>query len=184
LTYNYLSATGGIGLNPVLDPERVLNMPHFRIAWLMAVVAIAALNFGAVRAGLKVRNQLSTPIIDLLNAGALPMANVLAIGLLVGGQRRGSRSFLLGFEAFGATALALYIAVSSLYANKLVIPYLLVFLSPLARAVGEPRSVVLILVFIALAVVVLGLPQLVFALLGGLLCRKFKNAERPIRTRD
>jgi hypothetical protein len=150
----------------------------------MAVIAIAALNFGAVRAGLKVRRQLSTPIIDLLGVGALPMANVLAIGLLAVGQRRERRSFLLGFEAFGAMALAFYVAAASLYPSELVMPYLLVFLSPLASAVGEPRSVGLILVFIFIAVVLLGLPQLVFALLGGLLCRKFKIAERLDRTRD
>jgi hypothetical protein len=43
--------------------------------------------------------------------GALPMANVLAVGILVGQQRPGSRQFLLGFEAFGAMAMVSYAAL-------------------------------------------------------------------------
>ena len=34
-------------------------------------------------------------------SGALPMANVLAVGLLIAQQRPGSRPFMLGFGAFG-----------------------------------------------------------------------------------
>ena len=40
------------------------------------------------------------------------MANVLVVGMLVAQRRPGSRPFLLGFEAFGAMALALYIALA------------------------------------------------------------------------
>jgi hypothetical protein len=149
----------------------------------MAVVAIFALNFWAVLAGLKVRPHLNTPVIDLLGAGALPMANVLAIALLVGAGRRGRRSFLVGFEAFGAAALAAYIAAASLYPRELVMPYILVPLGTVATAVGGIRSIPAVIVFLSFAVVLLTLPQLGFALLGGLLCRKFKIAERPDRTR-
>ena len=35
-----------------------MTVPRFRIAWLMTIVAIVAMDFGAVRAGLKVRRQL------------------------------------------------------------------------------------------------------------------------------
>jgi hypothetical protein len=41
------------------------------------------------------------------------MANVLAVGILVGQQSPRSRPFLLGFEAFGAMALAFYVALVS-----------------------------------------------------------------------
>ena len=161
-----------------------MRIPRFRIAWLAAIVALAAVDFAAIREGVRIRHQSRTPIIDALGLGALPMANVLAVGLLVLGTRRGSRSFLLGFEAFGAMALAAHIATASLYPTQLVMPYLLIFLSPLARAIGEPESVGLIVVFVFFAVVVLGLPQVDLALLGGLLCRKFQMAERSNQARD
>ena len=73
-------------------------VPRFRIAWVMVAVAIAALNLAVIRV------LLGSPVGELVVLGALPMANVLAVGLLIGLRRRGSRPFLLGFEAFGAMA--------------------------------------------------------------------------------
>ena len=46
------------------------------------------------------------------------MANVLAVGILIGQQRPGSRPFLLGFEAFGAMALAFYVALVSFFPDS------------------------------------------------------------------
>ena len=46
------------------------------------------------------------------------MANFLVVGLLVGHRYRGSRRFLLGFEVFGTTALALYIAMAILFSRR------------------------------------------------------------------
>jgi hypothetical protein len=68
----------------------------------MAVIAIAALNLGAIRA---VTDHLG-PVSSLLAGGALPMANVMALGLVVGCVHRRSRPFLVGFEVLGALALA------------------------------------------------------------------------------
>ena len=56
---------------------------------------------------------------SLLILGALPMANVLAVGILIGQRRPGSRPFLLGFEAFGAMALALYVALASFFGDPM-----------------------------------------------------------------
>ena len=83
-----------------------MKMPRFRIAWIMVAVAIAALDFAAIRASLDIREAV------LFVLGALPMANVLAVGILIAQQRPGSRPFFLGFEAFGAMALALFITVA------------------------------------------------------------------------
>jgi hypothetical protein len=80
-------------------------MPRFRIAWLMVAVAIAGINFAAIRALL----DLNGTAAQLLLVGALPMANVLIVGIMIARQRVRSRPFLLGFEVFGAIALALYI---------------------------------------------------------------------------
>jgi hypothetical protein len=55
-----------------------MRVPRFRIAWLMVAVAIAAVDSGAIRAMLGIRPDAAI----LLVFGALPMANVLVVGLL------------------------------------------------------------------------------------------------------
>jgi len=172
---------------------------RFRVAWAMIFVAIAALNFGALRIWsdfkrVDVYNETSTWILnrsdyhnmlvdDALVTGALPMANVLVVGLLIGLRRRRSRPFLSGFEVFGATALALYVAGAIFFTEELVMPYLNLVLKPLARTIGiRPfLSTVKLLVLASVAAVMLGLPQLAFALIGGFLFRGVRNrrAARP-----
>jgi hypothetical protein len=110
--------------------------------------------------------------------GCLPIGNVLAVGLLLGFRRRTSRPFLLGFELFGATALASYSIVASLFAMEVVIPYLHSVTQPLSDSFGRPYSLAQLLVLCSIVTVMLGLPQLVIALAGGLLFRKFRIAER------
>src|SRR4051794_23392215 len=109
-----------------------MKVPRFRIAWVMAFVALAALNFTVVRATLNAPGIIS----ELLAVGAMPMATVLAIGLLIGYRRPGSRPFLLGFESFGAMALAFYIALASCFDDEAVTPYLGLLLDPIAKAIG------------------------------------------------
>jgi hypothetical protein len=144
-----------------------VNVPRFRIAWLMIAVAIAALNFAAIRAMFGSQSR------ELLVMGGLPMASILAVGLLIGQRRPESRPFLLGFEVFGAMAVALYVAVASYFRNEVVNPYLVLFLDPIAIIVGQDQRVK-IPTLCALAVILLGWPQVVFALLGGYLSRRFK----------
>jgi hypothetical protein len=105
------------------------------------------------------------------------MANILTVGLLIGRRHRGSRPFLLGFEAFGAAALVLYLALVGLFAEGSVMPYLYLVLKPLAKTIGLH-----IPVFYSVTAVMLGLPQLAFALIGGVLSRQFAIAEWPLRT--
>jgi hypothetical protein len=50
---------------------------------------------------------------ELLVGGALPMATLLVVVLLIGYRRRSSRLFILGFESFGALALALYVVLGN-----------------------------------------------------------------------
>jgi hypothetical protein len=145
-----------------------VKMPRFRIAWGMVAVAIAALDFAAIRASLDIREAV------LLVLGALPMANVLAVGILIAQQRPGSRPFLLGFEAFGAMALALYVGLLSWRPRGLVIPYLLSLIRVLEQAVGRDRPFVFIPILCFGSVVMLGWSQVAFALIGGFLCRKFR----------
>jgi hypothetical protein len=140
-----------------------MKPPRFRIAWVMVAVAIAALDFGAIRA------VLSYPEVGLVGLGALPMANVLVIGNLFGQHRPGSRPFLLGFEAFGVMALILFFGLAICFPREVVMPYLEPFLSRIATITGQGRPFVLIPIECFVAVVLLGWPQLAFALLGGFL---------------
>ena len=64
--------------------EVTMKVARFRIAGLTVAVAIAALIFGAIRAITVLDNQRKS---ESLVVGALPMANVLAVGMLIG-QRR------------------------------------------------------------------------------------------------
>lgn len=154
-----------------------MKAPRFRIAEVMAFVAIAALNFAAIRAVWEHKPY------DLLAIGALPTANVLVVGLLIAYRRRGSRPFLLGFEAFGAIALAVYIAGMSLFPEEFATPFFNLVVKPYVTAFGPTLTTGYIVVIYCLAAVIWGLPQLAFALLGGFLFRRFWASERPDRTR-
>jgi hypothetical protein len=134
----------------------------------MVAVAIAALNCGAIRA------MLGSPPGELVVLGALPMANVLAVGLLIGLLRRGSHPFLLGFEAFGVMALAFYLALTGFSPHPWVISYLELLLEPTRSTIETDRPGVLIASICSVAVVMLGLPQLTFALIGGFLSRTYR----------
>jgi hypothetical protein len=147
-------------------------MPRFRIAWVMVAIAIAALDFAVIRASFDI------PEVGLLVLGALPMANVLAVGILIGQWRPESRPFLLGFEAFGAMALALFVAVAmaSLFLDnyRLLTSYLTPVIQPIEKSIGQNRPFVFIPIALFAMVVMLGWPQLVFALIGGSLSRRFR----------
>jgi hypothetical protein len=145
-----------------------MRLRRFRITWLMILVAIAALNFGAIRALSEYRGPIAA---GHLAIGGFPMANALAVGLLIGHRRRGNRRFLWGFEAFGATALALYIALTCRFAEELVHPYLKVAIDPLRATIRPFRSTPRLLIAYSLLSLWACLPQLTFAVIGGFLCR-------------
>jgi membrane associated rhomboid family serine protease len=56
-----------------------------------------------------------------------------------------------------------------------VIPYLSSLIRVLEQTVGRNRPFVFLLVLFFGSVVMLGLPQVAFALIGGFLCRRFKS---------
>jgi hypothetical protein len=144
--------------------------PRIRISSLMALIAVAAVDFVVAGALIEFR----TPMDDLLLLGALPMANVLFITRLLVRGRPGSRPFLLGLEVFGATALVLFVLLSAFSPG----PVLGSYLGPMVNAVRyslEPfGTVVCISILCTAAAAMLVLPQLAFALAGGLLFRRFK----------
>ncbi len=148
-----------------------MRLPRFRIAWLMVGVVIAALEFGAIRAATDNRG----PVGDSLVVGALPMGNFLVFGLLIGLRHPWSRRFILGFEVFGAAALAVYIAVATLFTEELDQSYLEIAITPVRETIGRTGWTTsrLLIAYFILAVWA-SLPLLAFALLGGCLSRKFR----------
>jgi len=91
--------------------EADLHFPRFSIAGLMAVVLLVALDCMCIK--LFMDRPYPGTIDEHLLFGALPMANVLAIGLgSLWNKRRSSTpwsSFLRGFEVCGAVALFCYV---------------------------------------------------------------------------
>ena len=76
-----------------------MKLPRFRIAWVMVFVALVAINLWAIRAlsNLQFRAYFVGPllrsqVIGILILGGLPMANVLAVGLLSVGGVAAARS--------------------------------------------------------------------------------------------
>ena len=103
------------------------------------------------------------------------MAKFLVVGLLIGHRWRGSRRFLLGFEVFGTTALALYIAMAILFTDELDQSYLELVIAPLRATLGRNGwTTTRLLIAYVIHSLWASLPQLAFALIGGLLSRKFR----------
>jgi hypothetical protein len=107
------------------------------------------------------------------------MANVLVVGLLIAQRRPGSRPFLMGFEAFGAMALAFFIVLATFFPREVVLPYLTPVLAPIGRFIGPGRPIVVIPIGALVGAVMLVGPQVVFALVGGVLSRRFKVTVTP-----
>ena len=159
-------------------------MPPFRIAWAMVLVAAIALEFAAIRALSEIQlraNINGSHTLSLMTGalalGAIPMANVLAVGLLIGLWRRGSRPFLRGFETFGAMALAFYIAAASLFTEELARPLFDLIVNHLFASLrnGPYLNNVGHLIGYSATIAILALPQLAIALIGGFLFRHFRT---------
>lgn len=165
--------------NPLRLQEAVI--PRFPINRLLVLIAQAALIFGAVRAlYYDLRTGLNANRLDVLALGALPMANILAVGSLIALWRRRSGPFLRGFVAFGSVALVFYLVIWTFYADEWVRFYVFLVLNPLRKVVGYLKPSVINLCFYSVVVVVLlGWPQLTFALIGGFLSRRFRKVEQP-----
>jgi hypothetical protein len=149
-----------------------VKIPRIRIAWVMFAIAFFAIDFTIMRALL----DYPSPLGEELLFGALPMANVLMVGLLIAQQRPRSRPFFVGFEFFGAIALASFIALALLFPGPSgpIRPYVATLLDPIEAVLGQPFSLLSLLIIWTVIVVMLGWPQVAFALIGGFLSRKFK----------
>jgi hypothetical protein len=152
-----------------------MRVPRFPIAWVMVAVAIAALDFGAIRTFLDPQSDTAELVF-----GALPMANVLLVGLLTARHRPRSRPYLLGFEAFGAIALALYIFLLTIGRGQdgPIPSYIRLVEITVVKVIGINHPLFMPILW-SFAVIMLGGPQLVLALIGGSLSCRFKVTITP-----
>jgi hypothetical protein len=145
----------------------------------MAFIALAALDFRTMRACVHYEGVTTT-----LSLGAMPMANILVVCLLIRHRRRRSSGFLSGFVVAGLMALAVFMMVSFL-AKDLLNVYIWYVYKEFFLPQGILRSLqgCFGAYYLALAVWY-GLPQLTVALVGGLSFRAFGNrrAARPNRS--
>jgi hypothetical protein len=162
-----------------------VNAPRFRIAWMMAIVALVALDCAAIRelVALKVRSTVRVYITcDSLMAGALPMANILAVGLLVGLGRWRGRPFLVGFEVTGTLALVVCVSLAVLFQEEVIAPYVDLAAEPIFRALRPGwRSPAPL--FYSIVSVMLLTPQVAVALFGGWLTRRLTIANARVSAR-
>jgi hypothetical protein len=143
---------------------------QLRLWWLLGVVMLAALDCLALRSPVSGRPLAS--IMSLL--AVLPMANILALGMMPLSQPRDLRReqlwFWGGFELAGVMVL-LILLVWSIRVPDVLREMLL----GMCRGLGVPRE----LSFLAAAVTLLA-PQLLLAYLGGRLsCRLACRDTRP-----
>jgi hypothetical protein len=137
----------------------------------MVIVAIIAIDFGAVRAFF---TEQSLPhVVAVLILGALPMTNALVVVYLISGRRRSYSPFLSGVKAAGAVALMISIASicwSSEAVERLTSPLVQPLVDDLRRR-PHPSWWDIAIIYL-LDAALFTLPQLAFALLGGYLLRR------------
>jgi hypothetical protein len=132
----------------------------------MVLIAIVALNLGFVRLCSDY-----APRHRVLGVGVLPMTNILVMSLVIGWQRRWNRRFLLGFEVFGAAAVVFYAVATIQFFRQVVLPYVLLAPMSSRAAIGPLPFTYRMLIGYFILSLWIGLPQLVFASIGGFLSR-------------
>jgi hypothetical protein len=143
---------------------------RFSLSTLMVVVLVLAVNLSA---GGPFYGLTGMEGLSLLSSGALPMASILAVGLVVLMKRPtgrpGGRRILAGFEAFGVAALFLYLACTGLFPETIHQK-----LGDLLKRIIWPGRPLFSWCLMALCL----LPQLLVALLGGWLNARYRIVRR------
>jgi hypothetical protein len=157
--------------------EAAVKFPHFTISSLMALVLLVALDVWACKALLMGGPLFVPDLSDLLVFVALPMANILAIGLYPflrsRHEQEGNRPGpgLVGFEVGGLAALLIFLACSVTMTH------------PLHEGVGHLLTSIGLVpgpVFLVGAATFLLLPQVALALVGARLARTYRFRVRLI----
>lgn len=155
-----------------------MRLPRFSVVWVMAFIALAVLSLGAIRAWLSLRTGHGVGVsgqqvkyidntFDLLGYGGLPMADLLAGGLLAGLAHPRFRPFWLGFELFGTMAMVVFAVSATLYTEGMIQPRILSVLRSLPRRIYGLSPAVRTSALYAVSATLVVLPQLAVALIGG-----------------
>jgi hypothetical protein len=138
-----------------------MKLPRGSIAGLMILVMFAAVNFAAVK------GLFQPPSVrkEMCFFGVLPMANLLAVGLLPWLRRRPDRAglggFRIGFEVCGLLAIMGFLVLSLRFTD---------YLFQLPQSFFSPYVVLRPgLGLVSSALMIFFGPQLTFAVLGGCL---------------
>ena len=154
-----------------------MNLPRFSIAWIMAIIVVVAIDFAAIRA----LSGTGTLVGGLIAIGSLPMAGILMLGipsLIKGLSGRGKiRPFLNGFEGVGWTMLFVYTGSAILFPESIAGQFQSVLIS-LVKVMGwdvaDTSDASWQLFWLFVVILILLLPQLVIALIGGWLNQRFE----------
>ncbi len=158
-----------------------MKLPRISIAWVMEIVILVAVDLAAFRAAFRAANGTTSlpPIGTLIGVlvvyGAMPMASILVFGIptLIKMFRRNdkSRPFLMGFEAAGWEIVLTY-TVASVLSPFWVAGNLELLAGEVVQLI--PASMRESIVVVMLLMLLIMLPQLAVALMGGWFNWKFK----------
>jgi hypothetical protein len=142
-----------------------MKYPRFRIAWLMVAVALIGFHLAVICA--------DTPLFGLhgLEVGLLPGLTVLTITIFsMSGMRGRSRPFAWGFAGTLAFAMCAYI-ICCLTIPDLVRRPIAYYVNEIEPSLYDADLTVIYRLSWEIIGVIVGLPQLAFALIGGFLSR-------------
>lgn len=167
-------------------------MGRFRISigWLMVIVAVAAVDLAMVRVFFGSKSDFVQSFFF-----AIPMLNILGIGVLMGRRQQGrARAFWRGFTRSGCLAVAAF--VLDIIANRSralewyfdlldpILRSLNSFLDSIGNKFGGEESPVYWLVLVSLLVVISLPPLLIPALVGGWIGSVLSSLPREIHASE
>jgi hypothetical protein len=171
------SPTGGwiTWLKPHKTRTRRSQVTGFRVSlgWLMLAVALIGFHLAVVCAYPSVLG------LDNLEVGLLPSVTVLAVGLLSPSGRRGERSrpFVRGFAMSLTVAICVYL-VCCLTTPDVVKWPVVYYINEIEPSLYDADSSVVYRLSLEIQGLILGLPQLLFALGGGAVAKAIAGASR------
>jgi hypothetical protein len=171
------------GLHTLVRGLDAVKSLRLSIQSVMAIVIVVAIDCMTLRVAEAAPRPI-TGVLSVIAFGSLPMANLLAFGLLLRGASQGRwKAFWTGFTAAGSVALLglLRWAILTPNIDDVWVGWADPLLSWMNRGhEGEPWSARQDVLSVGLQVGLPLVPQGLFALLGGALFTGFRRCLRPI----
>lgn len=148
-----------------------MRLPRFSIADLMALTILIALDCLAVRAAWHSNDNR----VILIFFGALPLLNILVVGLPILGKksrRREAVSFLVGFQVAGWLLFSMDLVAILAFSEGSIV--LFGRLTKPLESLTEAMFPVGLAIAIAVVMAMMTIPQLVVAYVAGALNRRYR----------